>query len=112
MFKDNIANSFCDENRKSFSEDVNVGVCSWCGCKFVKSNNRESYCSDYCRDNARAEQSRLKSNKWYHKHKHELSEKQRWGLGSGFLSGHRNGDFVKEQKIIERELVRLSIRRK
>ena len=111
MFRDFFVNSFCEENRKSIGEDVAIGVCKWCGCKFVKSSHRSVYCSDECRDDARAEQSRIKSHRWYHKHKHELSEKSRWGLGSGCLGGHRNSDFDKELLIVERELSRLNLRR-
>ena len=52
--------------------NVMVGVCPYCGIKFVKTANRQAYCSDECRNKARAEQNRRKSNKYYRK-KHTKS---------------------------------------
>ena len=112
VFRDSFIDDFCQGNRDSLGKDVNVGVCGWCGCKFVKVSNGSKYCCSKCRNEARREQSRLKSNKWYHRHKHELSDEARWGLGSGFLGGHRNVDFDKERVIVERELARLKLFRR
>ena len=89
-----------------------TSYCKWCGKSFEKKHHSQKYCSSYCRKSARAEQSRIKSHRWYHKHKHELSEKSRWGLGSGYLGKHRYDNFEKELKIIEREFRRLQIKRK
>ena len=86
--------------------------CNWCGAYFTKKHHSEKYCSDECRYNARMEQSRDKSHRWYHRHKHELSEKQRWGLGSGLLGQHRNEDFEEEYLKIQNEFRWLKIKRK
>ena len=83
--------------------------CKWCGRLFTRKYAPEKYCSDDCRVNARKHQSRIKSHKWYHKNKHKLSEKQRWGLGGSNLGQHRQKDFNKEQIIIRRELKRFKI---
>ena len=99
-------------NRRNKQEKVYTGTCGWCGAEFVKKANKTKYCSDYCRESARSHQSRMKSHRWYHRHKHELTEKQRWGLGSGTIGQHRHKDYKKEQKVIQKEIQRLGIRRK
>lgn len=104
---------FIDSNRLKYAESVSVVKCKYCGELFAVARGRGrpvAYCSDECRTNARKEQSRLKSYRWYHRHKHELSEKQRWGLGSGWIGGHRNIDFSVEEKIVCRELARLGLK--
>ena len=104
---------YCEKNRLRFvQEDSTIGVCVWCGKKFLKQHHSIKYCSEKCRIDARGQQSRNKAHRWYHKHKHELSEKSRWGLGSGTLGGHRNDDFTKEQSIIQKEFTRLRLKRK
>lgn len=88
------------------------GKCKWCGKIFTKKHHLEKYCSDKCRKYALEEQSRISSIKWYHKHKHELSEKQRWGLGSSARLGkHSNNDFTQEQNLINREFKRLRLKK-
>lgn len=82
---------------------VNKIKCKWCGKYFIRTHHSQRYCCDECRDEARSEQSRIKAHRWYHKHKHELSEKQRWGLGSGLLGQHRHEDFEKELRTIQNE---------
>ena len=90
---------------------VNLSICGWCGKQYTKSANKQKYCSEYCRESARSHQSRMKSHRWYHRHKHELTEKQRWGLGSGVIGQHRHPDFNREQEVITKELTRLGIRK-
>ena len=104
---------FCEDNRlRIMAEDPTLGICSWCGKPFIKQHHSEKYCNDKCRDDARGQQSRNKAHKWYHKHKKELSEKSRWGLGSGTLGGHRHDDFQKEQSVIQKEFTRLRLKRR
>ena len=86
--------------------------CKWCGDFFVRKHHSEKYCCDECRKFAREEQSRVKSNRWYQNHKHELSEKQRWGLGSGLLGQHRNDDFEMEYLKIQREFRWLKLKKR
>ena len=92
-------------------QDPRLESCIWCGQKFIKKHHSEKYCSDECRKDARGQQSRNKAHRWYHRHKHELSEEQRWGLGSGSLGEHRHEDFEKEQRVIKNELRRLKIKK-
>ena len=91
---------------------VNISTCGWCGQQYTKKANKQKYCSEYCRESARAHQSRMKSHRWYHRHKHELTEKQRWGLGSGVIGQHRHPDYEKEHRVITKELKRIGIYKK
>lgn len=84
--------------------------CKYCGQEFTKVHNREMYCSDKCRKNAKREQNRNNFHRWYHRHKHELSEKKRWGLGSGELGAHMHTDFTREYNVIQNELARLRLK--
>ena len=106
-------NTFISNNRAEMQSNVLIRYCAYCGEKFaiyLEKGRPAQYCCDECRENARLEQSRIKSHRWYHKHKHELSEKRRWGLGSGTLGQHRHKDFSKEEKTIKKELTRLRIK--
>lgn len=71
------------------------------------------YCSDTCRHHAKQEQNCDNSFTWYHKHKNELGEAKRYGLGSGTLGPHLNKEgFKKEAESIQKELRRLNLTRK
>lgn len=108
-------NQFIDNKRLEKQSKVIIVVCKNCGEKFAiprKCGRPPEYCCDECRESALLHQARVKSHKWYHRHKHELSEKQRWGLGSGTLGQHRHNDFGKEEITIKREMVRLKLKRR
>lgn len=108
-----IGKEYYTENRLLIAKkDHSIGVCNWCGKKYIKQHHSERYCSDICRKDARGHQSRMKAHRWYHAHKHELTEKQRWGLGSGTLGGHMHDDFEKEQTVIQKEFTRLRLKRR
>lgn len=87
-----------------------MSKCQFCGEEFTKTHFNQKYCSDECRSEMEKVQSRNRFHKWYHKHKHELDEKRRWGLGSGTLGPHRHNDFTKEQNTIHNELTRLRLK--
>lgn len=86
-----------------------MATCKWCGREYTKVHNRQMYCSDYCRKYARQEQVRINRRKYYQRYKKVMGEKQRSGLGSGFLSANRNPDFQLEFECIQKELIRLKI---
>jgi len=113
-FKKNINfDSFLTENRTVMQSKVFVRECACCGEKFavyVEKGRPPKYCCEECSEIVRSQQSRNKSHKWYHNNKHKLTEKQRWGLGSGTLGQHRHKDFNKEKKTIKKELTRLKIK--
>lgn len=91
---------------------MRLGKCKCCGESFIKKHPAEKYCSEDCRIHMRQHQNRVKANRWYHKNKHRLTEKQRWGLGSGYLHGHRNYDYAREKKSINNEFRRLRLKPK
>ena len=86
-----------------------MAICEFCKNHFTKKHNAEKYCSDYCRKEARKEQNRFNSFTFYHRHKHEKSEDEKFGLGSGWLSEHKNPDEEKEMKSVRNERKRLGI---
>ena len=106
-------NKFITDNRNEMQSHVFVRYCAFCGEKFavyVEKGRPPKFCCDECRKASDSERSRNKSLVWYHKNKHKLSEKARWGLGSGTLGQHRHKDFAKEEKTIKKELTRLKIK--
>ena len=117
MHKNNLNAGMTTWNNIFFKKRVprlRIGVCRWCENVFIKKHNKESYCSDNCRYYSLQEHSRRTSHKWYHRHKNELSEKQRWGLGTGTLGPHMNSDvdFEREASIIAKEFNYLRIKRR
>ncbi len=113
MFREKIINEFAEDNRRDSANEIidKIAKCHWCGSRFVKSHSSEVYCSSFCRESAREEQSRDKAIRWYHRNKEFLSDDARYGLGSGWLGGHRHFDFDDELRVVENELVRLKIRK-
>ena len=115
-FKKNVNyDEYIYDNRLNMQSEIVICYCEYCGEKFaiVRGRGRpRKYCCEVCKTNARRHQSRMKAHRWYHRHKHELDEKRRWGLGSGTLGQHRHEDFNKEQDAIKKELVRLRISNK
>ena len=45
-----------------------IEKCIWCGQKFIKNHHSEKYCCDECRTDARRQQLRNRSHRWYHRH--------------------------------------------
>ena len=89
---------------------IKLKKCNWCGSEFIKKHNRQMYCSDYCQKHSRAEKNRSYFRKYYHKNKKIMADKQKCGLGSGYLSMHRNKDFNQEFIAIRKEMKRLKIK--
>lgn len=87
-------------------------ACKYCGKEFTKKHNRQVYCCKECSKKAKREQDNNSWHKWYHKNKHRLSEKTRWGLGSGTIGAKAyTDDFEKELNVIQTELNRRGLRR-
>lgn len=74
--------------------------CQYCGKTYTKHHNRQQYCSDKCRKNAKREQDRQAWTRWFHKNKKTLYQKQ---IGTRTISQHRNPDPIKEAEIIRKE---------
>ena len=103
---------YAELNRRNIALKYSkVGECVWCGKLFLKKHHKEKYCSERCRKDSRGHQSRMKSHRYYHKHKFEMSEKQRFGLGSGTLGQHSYKDFDKESTVVRKEMKRLRLKK-
>lgn len=89
---------------------MKLNLCKWCGEEFIKKHNRQVYCSSQCSKYARQEKNRGYFRKYYHKYKETMSEEQRCGLGTGYLSMHRNNNFNQEFLAIKKEMEKLKIK--
>ena len=81
--------------------------CEWCGKPYTKTHGNQKYCSYNCKKHAEKEQNRNRKHKWYHRNKHRLTEKQRYGLGTGTLGPHKKTDDHEEYTAIQKEKQRL-----
>lgn len=89
--------------------------CKFCGKPFTKTHNREMYCSDYCRIEARKDQKakyQRKRRRLVQQGVLIVTDREKGNLfyNSNYLSQHRYKDFNREQKAIERELKRLKLK--
>ncbi|RAP43831.1 MAG: hypothetical protein BZ136_09240 [Methanosphaera sp. rholeuAM74] len=73
--------------------------CKWCGRKYWKKHNRQEYCNKKCREEAKREHSRMRSHKYYTRHK----EKNQNNLGSSNLKEHMNTDTHREAVLVHEE---------
>lgn len=78
--------------------------CSYCGKTFTKQHNRQTYCSDHCRTEARREKRRRYDYKYYHKNKDIINQKR---IGTRTIGPHRNPNETREQEIIKNEIERI-----
>lgn len=77
--------------------------CKWCGGKFFKTHNRETYCSVECKKYARLEQKAIFANKY----RRQYPKKE--CLGTSGLGKHRRQDYHQEYQAIQNEKKRLKI---
>lgn len=80
--------------------------CKWCGKTYTKTHNRQQYCSDYCRKEAKKEQDQKHRLKWVHKNKERLYQTQ---LGTRTIGPHKNNDDEREHEIIRNEIERIGL---
>ena len=78
--------------------------CAYCGQEFERRHNRQKYCSDHCRKNAKREQDRQAWTRWFHKNKQRLYAKQ---LGTRTIGPHKHPHNEREAEIVENEKQRL-----
>ena len=74
--------------------------CKWCGRKYWKKHNRQEYCDKACREEAKREHSRLRSHRYYTRHK---KNKEVNSLGSSNLKEHMNKDTYREASLVQKE---------
>jgi len=89
--------------------------CKYCGKGFNKTANKQLYCSDECRHNARLEQKAEYQRKRRMLVKRGVlivtdKEKGCTTYNSNYLSEHPHADFKREKRAIEREMKRLGLK--
>ena len=83
-----------------------IRKCALCGKEFEKKHNRQIYCSDECRTEAKRRQDTKARLRYWHKNKTRLNKTR---PGTICISQHRNPDTDKEQKIVQNEKQRLGL---
>ena len=78
--------------------------CSYCGKPFTKKHNRQTYCSDACRNNARQEKKRTYNKTYYIKNRERL---QQTTIGTRTIGPHKHPINEREQQIVQNEKQRL-----
>jgi predicted nucleic acid-binding Zn ribbon protein len=80
--------------------------CQYCGKTYTKHHNRQMYCSDECRTNAKKEQDTKARLRWVNKNKDRLYQTQ---LGTRTIGPHKHTDEQREQEIVQNEKRRLGL---
>ena len=81
--------------------------CKWCGETYTKTHNRQQYCSEHCRKEAKKEQDQKHRLRYFYKNREKIYATQ---LGTRTIGAHRNPDDEREQEIIRNEIDRLGLR--
>ena len=107
-----------EEDTIQTSEDKkeNQTKCKYCGKPFTKRHNRQMYCSESCRTNAKREQKARYQAKRRKKIKQKIlivDEYKKYNLGSYGTSanGHRKDTFSQEYIAIQKEMKRIGLKR-
>lgn len=85
-----------------------IKKCRWCGKPFKRQHNRQVYCTRECAHNAHLEQKAEYARRYRRLYK-PVDEKNRVGLGSGYLGQHAHEDFLTEHQKILFEKRRLKL---
>lgn len=80
--------------------------CPICGKTYTKHHNRQKYCSDECRKEAKRRQDTKHKLNWWYKNKTHLNQTR---LGTICISQHRNPDPDREAEIVKNEKQRLGL---
>lgn len=107
---------FMSNEEDTIHKQENKKHCKYCGKPFTKTHNRQVYCSDKCRLNARREQKARYQAKRRKKIKQKLlivDEYKKYNLGSYGTSanGHRKSKFSQEYIAIQKEMKRIGLKR-
>ena len=81
--------------------------CAYCGNEFEKKHNRQTYCSDHCRTEARREKRRKYDYKYYRKNRDRINKKR---LGTRTIGPRPHPNIERETEIIEKEIERIGLR--
>jgi predicted nucleic acid-binding Zn ribbon protein len=80
--------------------------CKLCGKTYTKKHNRQTYCSDECRKEAKRRQDRQAWTKWFYKNRKTLYQKQ---LGTRTIGPKPNPDTEREAEIVQNEIRRIGL---
>ena len=81
--------------------------CKYCGKTYEKHHNRQVYCSDECRTNARKEKRRIYDSKYYYKNRKRRNQTL---IGTRSIGPHKHPEDEKEQTIVQNEIQRIGLR--
>jgi predicted nucleic acid-binding Zn ribbon protein len=81
--------------------------CAYCGKEYTKTHNRQMYCSDKCRTEARREQKRKWALKYYHKNKTRINHTK---IGTRTIGPHKHENDERETEIVQNEIKRVGLR--
>ena len=89
-------------------------TCKWCGKPFLKKHNKEMYCCDECREQARLDQAAKYQRKRRKLIKNGVLVSNEYNnkafLGTQYLSQHRQETDEEEHKAILKEMKRLKLK--
>lgn len=77
--------------------------CAYCGKEYIKTHNRQMYCSDECRKNSRQEKRRIYDSKYYYKNKNRRNQTL---IGTRTIGPHKHPDNNREAEIVQNEIRR------
>ena len=80
--------------------------CAYCGKPFTKHHNRQTYCSDKCRKEARREQKRNWALTYYHKNKKRINHTR---TGTRTIGPHKHENDDREAEIVQNEIDRIGL---
>ena len=90
--------------------------CKYCGSEFTKTHNRQMYCCNQCRIEARREQQASYNREYRRKYRKVMPESTIYGLGSGRLGKHtcytKDYSWKQEYNKIQNEKIFLKIKPK
>lgn len=78
--------------------------CAYCGKPFKKHHNRQVYCSDECRTNARKEKRRIYDSNYYYRVR---KQRNKTLIGTRTIGPHKHPRTEREQQIVTNEKQRL-----
>ena len=80
--------------------------CAYCGKEFEKHHNRQVYCSDECRSNARKDKKRQYNSTYYYKNRKRLHQTL---IGTRCIGPKPHPDTEREPEIVQNEVERIGL---
>ncbi len=80
--------------------------CTYCGKTYTKTHNRQQYCSDHCRKEARKEQKRNWALTYYRKNRKKINNTR---IGTRTIGPHKHPHNEREAEIVQNEIDRIGL---